>query len=76
VETGSVVVGGDEDMVGAPGPIPERVLRGDESDGRGYQTPCVPNRWEPIDGAEVAGNVDGHEEKVSFIRIKSSHIAV
>jgi hypothetical protein len=61
-------MGGDKDVVGAPGSIPEWVLRGDESDRRGYQTPCVPNRWEPINGAEVAGNVDGHEEKVGFIR--------
>lgn len=76
METGSEVVGGDEDVVGAPGSIPERVLGGDEPDGRGYQTPCVPNCWEPIDGAEVARNVDGYEEKVSLIRIERSYMAV
>jgi hypothetical protein len=36
VEASSIVVGGDEDVVGAPGPIPKRVFGGDEFDRRGY----------------------------------------
>jgi hypothetical protein len=36
----------------------------------------VTNGWEAIDGAEVAGHVDGYEEEIGFIRIKSPNIAV
>ena len=34
------------------------------------------NGWETIDGAEIAGHVDGYEEKMGFVRIKGPHIAV
>lgn len=65
----------DEDVVGALGPIPKRVLGLDELDGGGYESPGVTNGWESIDGAEIAGHVDRNEEEVGFVRVNGQKVA-
>lgn len=65
----------DEDVVGALGPIPKRVLGLDELDGGGYESPGVTNGWESIDGAEVAGHVDRNEEEVGLVRVNGQKVA-
>jgi len=75
VEARAEIMRGDENMVGAPAPVPERVLRGDEVDCGRDERARVANRGKAIDGAEVARDVNGYEEKVSFVRVKRAHLA-
>jgi len=75
VETRAEIMRRHKDVVGAPAPVPERVLRRDEVDRGRDEGARVPNRGEAVDGAEVARHVNGDEEKVSFVRVKSSHLA-
>lgn len=63
-------------MVGALGPIPERVLRRDKMDSGGYERTSVTNGREPVNGAKVAGYINGHKKKVRFVWVKCSYIAV
>lgn len=63
-------MGCNEDVVGAPGPVPEGVLRGDELHGGGEQGPSVANSREAINGAEVAGNVNGDEEEIRLAGVE------
>lgn len=63
-------------MVGSIAAIPEWKLRRYELNRGGDKSTCVADDGEAINGAEVAGNVDGHEEEISLRRVKCSHLAV
>lgn len=69
-------MGSDEDVVTSVAAVPERVFRGHEIDGGGNKSARVPNRGEAVHGAEVAGNVNGDEEKISFVRVKRANLAL
>lgn len=75
VEAGAEVVGGHEDVIGAVGPIPERVFHPDVVNGGGNEGAGVAYRREAIDGAEVAGHVDGDEEEVGFVGVNGQRVA-
>lgn len=75
MEASTEVVGSDEDVVSSLAPIPESVLGGNELHCRCNERPSVTNRREAINGAEVAGDVDGYEEKVSFVWVKCPDVA-
>lgn len=75
VEARAEVVRGNEDVVRAPGPVPKRVLGGDDVDGGGDEGAGVTDGREAIDRAEVAGDVNWDEEEVSLIRVKRPYIA-
>jgi len=68
-------VGSDEDVVASLAAVPERVFRGHEVDGGGDNRTRVPNRGETVHGAEVARDVNGYEEKISFVRVKRANLA-
>lgn len=75
MEASAEVVRGDEDVVGAEGAIPEGVIGGDELDGGGEEGAGVADGGEAIDGAEVAGDVDGDKEEVGLVRVKRPYVA-
>lgn len=75
MEASTKIVRGNEHVVGALGPIPKGVLRGEEVDSRGQKRPSVADCWEPINGAEVAGHIDRDEEEIGLVRIKGAHFA-
>lgn len=75
MEASTKIVRGDENVVGALGPIPKRVFGGDEVDRGGQKRPSVADGWEAIDGAEVAGDIDWDEEEVGLVRVKGTRIA-
>ena len=75
METRAEVVGSDEDVVTSIAAVPERVLSGYEVDGGGNERARVTHRREAVDGAEVARNVNGDEEEISFIRVKRANLA-
>jgi len=76
VEAGTEIMRGDEDMIRTTGAIPKRKLGGNEFDGRGNEASSMSNRREPINSAEIARNIHGHEEKIGLKRVKSAESAL
>lgn len=76
MEASAIIVGGDEDVIGALGPVPKRVVRGDKLDSGGYERASVANGREPVNGAKVAGYINGYKVEVRFIWVKCSYVAV
>lgn len=66
MKTRTEIMRGDEDMVGATTAVPERKLRRKLVDGGGDERAGVANGWESINGAEIAGYVNGDEEEIGL----------
>lgn len=60
-------------MVAAERAVPEGEAGGEEGDGGGEKRASVRKSGEAVDGAEVAGDVDGDEEEVGGERIKGAN---
>lgn len=75
VKTSAKIMGSDENMVRTVGTIPEREGRGDEINGGGNKGTSMPDSWEAINGAKIAGNINRDEEEIGFIWVKCSYIA-
>lgn len=75
VKASTIVMGGNKDMIRTETTIPKRKLRRDVIYGGGNESTCMSDGREAINGAEVAGNINRHEEKVSLPWIMSTNIA-
>lgn len=64
------IMGRDQNVVGAAAAVPERKLGRNKRDGGGDERAGVANGGEAIDGAEVAGDINGDEEEVGLPRIE------
>lgn len=59
-----------EHMIRPAGPIPKRHLRGDTLHRGRHQRPRVADGGKPVNGAEVAGDVNRHEEEIGLPRVE------
>lgn len=75
MKTCTEIMRSDENVVGSSASVPEWIFGGDEFNCGGDKSACMSNRRESVNGAEVARNVNGNEEEISFVRVKSSNIA-
>lgn len=70
VEACTEVMRSYEHMVGASSSVPKRVTVGNKINGGGDEGASVGQRREAVGGGEVAGDVHGDEEEVSFFRFQ------
>lgn len=76
MEASSVIVRGNEDMVGPIAAVPEWKLQRNELNRGREKSTCVADGREAINGAEIAGDVDGDEEEISLRWVKCPYITV
>lgn len=65
----------DENMVGAAAAVPKGKLERNKINGGGDEGAGVADGGEAIDGAEVAGDVNGDEEEVGLPRLERPNVA-
>lgn len=75
MKTSTIIMGGDEDMIGAAAAIPERILTGNNLDGGGQKRRSMSNSRKAINGAKITRNINRNEKEISFIRVQTPNLA-